>query len=108
MFIGHFALGFAAKRAAPRLSLATLFAAGLWIYLRATRARDAIGRWATAALVVVLLASYAGNTLGGAPPSVDAIVIVGLIGGAILLALAAWADAHRAASRAVARQPTSF
>jgi hypothetical protein len=27
MFIGHFALGFAAKRAAPRLSLAALFAA---------------------------------------------------------------------------------
>jgi len=27
MFIGHFALGFAAKRGAPRLSLATLFAA---------------------------------------------------------------------------------
>src|ERR1044071_10418696 len=27
MFIGHFALGFAAKRAAPRLSLVTLFAA---------------------------------------------------------------------------------
>lgn len=27
MFIGHFALGFAARRAAPRLSLATLFAA---------------------------------------------------------------------------------
>src|SRR3954453_12713356 len=27
MFIGHFALAFAAKRAAPRLSLATLFAA---------------------------------------------------------------------------------
>lgn len=27
MFIGHFALGFAAKRAAPRLSLAVLFAA---------------------------------------------------------------------------------
>src|SRR5438093_718523 len=27
MFIGHFALGFAAKRAAPRLSVAVLFAA---------------------------------------------------------------------------------
>ena len=27
MFIGHFALGFAAKRAAPRISLGTLFAA---------------------------------------------------------------------------------
>ena len=27
MFIGHFAVGFAAKRVAPRLSLAALFAA---------------------------------------------------------------------------------
>ena len=27
MFIGHFALGFAAKRAAPQMSLATLFGA---------------------------------------------------------------------------------
>jgi hypothetical protein len=38
MFIGHFALGFAAKRAAPRLSLATLFAAAqladvIWPFL---------------------------------------------------------------------------
>ncbi len=30
MFIGHFALGFAAKRAAPRVSLAVLFAAAQW------------------------------------------------------------------------------
>src|SRR3954470_24943876 len=38
MFIGHFALGFAAKRAAPRLSVAVLFAAAqfadlLWPFL---------------------------------------------------------------------------
>jgi len=38
MFIGHFALGFAAKRAAPRLSLAALFAAAqladlIWPFL---------------------------------------------------------------------------
>jgi len=77
-----------------------MFAIGLWIYLRATRARDAIGRWATVALVVLLLASYVGNIFGGAPPSVDAIVIVGAIGGVILLALSAWADAHREASKA--------
>jgi hypothetical protein len=75
-----------------------MFAAGLWMYLRATRSRDAIGRWATAALVFVLLASYAGNIFGGPPPSVNAIVIVGVIGGAILLVLSAWADAHREAS----------
>ena len=30
MFIGHFALGFAAKRAAPRVSLGMLFAAVAW------------------------------------------------------------------------------
>ena len=40
MFIGHFALGFAAKRAAPRLSLAVLFGAAqfadlLWPFLLA-------------------------------------------------------------------------
>ena len=79
-----------------------MFAAGLWVYIRATRARDAIGRWATLALVVLLLASYAGNILGGAPPSVDAIIIAGTIGGVILLALSAWADAHREASPDVA------
>lgn len=31
MFIGHFAVGFAAKRVAPRLSLGTLFLAPLWL-----------------------------------------------------------------------------
>ncbi len=31
MFIGHFAVGFAAKRAAPRTSLATLFAASAFV-----------------------------------------------------------------------------
>jgi hypothetical protein len=30
MFIGHFAVGFAAKKAAPKTSLATLIAAALW------------------------------------------------------------------------------
>ena len=30
MFIGHFAIGFAAKRAAPRTSLATLLTAAVW------------------------------------------------------------------------------
>jgi hypothetical protein len=38
MFIGHFALGFAVKRAAPRLSIAALFAAAqladiIWPFL---------------------------------------------------------------------------
>lgn len=33
MFIGHFAVGFAAKRAAPRANLGTLFAAAQWLDL---------------------------------------------------------------------------
>ena len=77
-----------------------MFGIGVWMYLRATRARDAIGRWATAALVVILLAAYAGNIASGPPPSVDAIVVVGVTGAAILLALAAWADRHRAVASA--------
>jgi membrane-bound metal-dependent hydrolase YbcI (DUF457 family) len=45
MFIGHFALGFAAKRAAPRLSLAALFAAAqladlIWPFLLAAGAEQ--------------------------------------------------------------------
>ena len=50
---------------------------------------------------MLLLASYVGNIFGGPPPSVDAIVIVGAIGGVILLALSAWADAHREAVRGI-------
>ena len=33
MFIGHFAVGFGAKSAAPRVSLGTLFLAAQWIDL---------------------------------------------------------------------------
>ena len=32
-----------------------IFLSGIWIYARATRARDAIGRWSLAAMVLVLL-----------------------------------------------------
>lgn len=72
-----------------------MFAVGVAIYLRGTRARDAIGRWAFAGLVALLLVAYAGNLAGGAPPSVSAIVIVGIAGFAVILALSEWADRHR-------------
>jgi hypothetical protein len=38
MFIGHFALAFCGKRTAPRSWLGELFAAGLALYVGATRA----------------------------------------------------------------------
>ena len=72
-----------------------MFIVSVWIYTRATRARDAIGRWAFAVLVALLVIFYVGNILGGAPPSVEAIWIAGLAGATLLLGLSGWADSHR-------------
>jgi membrane-bound metal-dependent hydrolase YbcI (DUF457 family) len=72
-----------------------LFAAGVWMYARATRARDAVGRWSFIALVGFLVIAYAGNIMGGAPPSVGAIWIAGLAGGAVLLLWSWLIDRHR-------------
>jgi membrane-bound metal-dependent hydrolase YbcI (DUF457 family) len=72
-----------------------LFAAGVAIYVRMTRARDQVGRWITCGLVVLLLVAYVGNVVGGAPPSVTAIWIAGITGFVLLMALSEWVDRHR-------------
>lgn len=73
----------------------SLFAVGVAIYLRTTRARDRVGRWVTVVLVLLLLIAYVGNVAGGAPPSVTAIWIAGVAGFAMLMVLSEWADRHR-------------
>jgi hypothetical protein len=73
------------------------YAAALLVYMRATTPRDGIGRWAFVALTLLLAGSYAASSLGGPPPSVNAIVLVGIIGGAIIIVLSWWADRHRQA-----------
>jgi len=73
----------------------TMFVTAVATYARATRARDAIGRWGLVALVGLLAVAYVGNILGGAPPSVEAIWIAGLVGAAVTFALSWWADSHR-------------
>lgn len=72
-----------------------LFAAGVWLYVSATRGRDRIGRNGLAALVAFLVVLYAGNLLGPPPPSVEAIGWAGILGAAILVAWATWVDRHR-------------
>lgn len=72
-----------------------MFAAAVWVYARATQPRDAVGRWAFFALVTLLGILYVGNILGGAPPSVSAIWIAGLLGAVLILGLSWWADSHR-------------
>ena len=74
-----------------------MFAAGTWIYLRTTRRRDAVGRYGLGALLALLGLSYAGSLLGGAPPSMRAIEIGGIIFGWLFVGWAAWADRHREA-----------
>ncbi len=53
-----------------------LFAAGLWLYLRATRRRDGRGQWPLWTLVAFLLIVYAANLFGAPPPSVPALAWV--------------------------------
>ncbi len=75
-----------------------LFAAGVRVYVGATRARDGVGRWAFAGLVSLLLLIYIGNVFGPPPPSVSAIVASGTLGSGLLMAWAWWADRHRVPS----------
>ena len=72
-----------------------LFVAGVWLYTRTTRARDAIGRWGWWGLVVLLAALYAVSANGAPPPSVPAMVTVGLGLEAVTVTWAWWADRHR-------------
>jgi hypothetical protein len=75
-----------------------LYAAGVWIYARATDARDAVGRWSFVALAFVLLVLYIANVIGPTPPSVTAISTGALIGGALLTLWSWWTDRHREAA----------
>lgn len=68
--------------------------AAVWLYLRSTRARDATGRWALWALVLLLGLIYAGNLLGPPPPDVMAIAWLGQAQW-LLVAWGYWIDRHR-------------
>jgi hypothetical protein len=72
-----------------------LFAGGVWLYARATRARDPIGRWSFAGLAAFLLVVYFANIAGGPPPSVTAIYVAGITGALLLIIWSWWADRHR-------------
>ncbi len=74
---------------------AVLFAAGTWIYLRQTKAKDKIGVYAFGGFVVFLLLAYAGTSFGPAPPaSVRKLALVTL-STALLIPWAWWFDRHR-------------
>ena len=72
-----------------------LFALGVWIYARATRARDAIGTWGFAGVTAFLFVGFVVNASGTPPPSVTALWMMALGLGALTLWLAWLADRHR-------------
>jgi hypothetical protein len=72
----------------------SIFALGLWLYLRTTKAIDATGKWALWSLVAFLVAIHLGNSFGPPPPSVTALALVGQAQW-LLVAWGYWVDRHR-------------
>ena len=71
---------------------------GLWLYLGTTRPRDGVGRWALVALVALLLALYATNLGGSAPPDMRSVAWFAMAGWLVPV-WGAWVDRHRTAAR---------
>lgn len=78
-----------------------LFAAGVFLYARATVARDRKGRYGFAALVVFLAVVYLVNIFGPPPPSASA-VAWGAQAIWLLVLWGYWIDRHRRPAGAVA------
>ena len=74
-----------------------LFAIGVWMYARATTARDAIGTWTFVGVTAFLFVGFVVNANGTPPPSVTALWIMALGLGAATIWLAWFADRHRQA-----------
>jgi hypothetical protein len=72
-----------------------MLAGGLWLYMRATGARDRIGRYGFAAFVLVLLVLYIGDPFSGPPPSVQALIWTAIVFEPLFLIWAWWFDRHR-------------
>lgn len=72
-----------------------MFAAGVVLYLQATKSRDRIGRIAWWAFVGLLLALYIPGPWASRPPSENAVAIFGIIALLIFGPWAYWIDRHR-------------
>jgi len=95
-------LGLWNHAAATILVESAMFAAGVWVYARTTRARDRMGRVSFWIYVAALAAIYAANLAAPPPPDPHSLAVFAL--GLWLLPLwAAWVDRHRVAAIDAAR-----
>jgi hypothetical protein len=74
----------------------TMFAAGVAIYLKSTRAKDKTGVIAFWALIIVLVILHLANVFGPPPPSLRALKITALCGW-LFVPWFYWIDRHRPA-----------
>ena len=93
-------LGFGLWRSVPATVAVevVMFVVGVWLYTAATKPRDAIGRYAWWALVLLTGLAYLGNLSGSAPPTVTALAWTAIVGSLVTVVLAWWADRHRMAT----------
>ena len=69
-----------------------MFAAGVWLYWRTVRPRDAVGRWGSVALMLFLVVGFLMPS--APPPSVTALWVVALILFSVIVSWAYWTDRH--------------
>jgi hypothetical protein len=74
----------------------SLFVVGAFLYLRATKARDRVGKYALWAFLLLLAALYVANMFGPPPPGVQALAVVAL-GQWLFVLWGYWIDRHRTA-----------
>jgi uncharacterized membrane protein YoaK (UPF0700 family) len=72
-----------------------MLAVAVAAYTRAMPARDRTGTWAFVGLLVVCIGAWISGPFSPPPPSVTAIVVVGLVMAVVLPLWAAWIDRHR-------------
>jgi hypothetical protein len=76
---------------------AVLFAAGIWLYLKQTKAKDKIGDYALWGFVAVLLLVYGMAAFGPPPPASIRKLAIATLCTSLLIPWAWWFDSHREA-----------
>jgi hypothetical protein len=75
-----------------------LFGCGAWLYARATRLRDTLGRVLFASFCIALVIIYLASVFGPPPPSERTVAIAGAFGW-LFVGWGYWIDRHRAPAR---------
>jgi hypothetical protein len=72
-----------------------MFGIGVWLYVRATRPRDWIGKYIFFAFVFMLFLLYLQIPFNSPPQSTRQLDYASIVSTVVLLAWASWFDVHR-------------